>query len=246
MIGPIGPTTFKCLIDERRGSEVEIGDASAEVFIPHVKLKRWGGECSVSMWFAEDGALQEAGANRVRWSNENVEVWMHPLLPREAHVVGPDGQEHVFTQCEEGGFEVNIILKKKPGKSMATRLRNMLPFMRSDEYFTLAMPMEVEGLVFYHQPALHPDHPTWCEEEGGVSICPENVVGSYAVYHAAKGNMHSSREEAEKYKAGKAFHIYRPRLTDATGASVWGNLTIDDVNGYYIVDIPWSFLDKAV
>ena len=69
------------------------------------------------------------------------------------------------------------------------------------------------------------------------SIRPDNVVGSYAVYHQSERNG--------QYKAGKAFHWYRPRIEDSKGTWVWGELFVDAQAGIATITIPQSFLDKA-
>jgi len=86
-------------------------------------------------------------------------------------------------------------------------------------------------LNFYYQPELTP------EEIAEGAQRPENVVGSYAVYHASKAN--------NQYKAGKAFHIYRPKIIDADGVEIWGELNVDTQTGKLTVTIPQDFLDKA-
>ncbi len=61
------------------------------------------------------------------------------------------------------------------------------------------------------------------------------VVNSYAVYHNEKQN--------NKYKTGKAFHIYRPIIIDANGNEIWGDMEIgEDVLN---IIIPQDFLDNA-
>jgi len=75
---------------------------------------------------------------------------------------------------------------------------------------------------------------------------PENVAGSYAVYHDMKMSFHKSQERAEKYKVGKAFHIYRPKIIDSEGKWVWEGLNIDIEKGEIIITIPQDFLDNAV
>jgi hypothetical protein len=75
---------------------------------------------------------------------------------------------------------------------------------------------------------------------------PENVVGSYAVYHATKRNIHASAQDAEKYKVGKAFHWYRPLIYDNAGHQTWGILNVDPKAGLRTVTIPQEFLDSAV
>ena len=82
---------------------------------------------------------------------------------------------------------------------------------------SLSLTSRTEGLVFYYQPPLTPE-----EIETGAHQ-PENVVGSYAVYHATRGNLHASAEEAARYKTGKAYHIFRPLVKDAAGNETWGD-----------------------
>jgi len=96
--------------------------------------------------------------------------------------------------------------------------------------------IETSGLDFFYQPELTP------EEIAEGAFRPENVVGSYAVYHSTKGGMNDIN--GKEYKTGKAFHIYRPHIIDAEGKETWGILNI--ANEIYSVEIPQDFLDKAV
>ena len=118
----------------------------------------------------------------------------------------------------EGGHKMIWYLKEKP-------LTNKVEFT-----------IQSKGLDFFYQPEL-----TQQEIDEGASR-PENVVGSYAVYHQTKGGMNDIN--GKEYKIGKAFHIYRPHIIDAEGKETWGNLHIE--NGIYSVEIPQEFLDKAV
>ena len=71
------------------------------------------------------------------------------------------------------------------------------------------------------------------------------MAGSYAVYHQTQEGDYTALG-GKNYKAGKAFHIYRPRIEDATGASCWGELNIDVKAGLLTVTIPQDWLDQAV
>jgi hypothetical protein len=119
---------------------------------------------------------------------------------------------------ELGGLEFEIILKQKPPTNV------------------WSFQIQTQSLVFYYQPPLTP-------QEAGC-IRPENVVGSYAVYHATRTNMHRNLADAQKYKTGKAFHIYRPKLTDALGKTAWADLNISD--GTLTITLPQDFLDSAI
>lgn len=122
---------------------------------------------------------------------------------------------------ERGAYEFEIVLKEAP----ASNVLNL----------TLNVPKELE---FHYQGELTQD-----EIDMG-AVRPENVVGSYAVYHASRGNVHAGAD-GEKYKTGKAFHIYRPWAIDAKGRSTWCDLHIDTETGIASIAIPQKWLDAA-
>jgi hypothetical protein len=124
-------------------------------------------------------------------------------------------------QMEDGGLEFEIILKAKPPTNK------------------IILPIETTGLDFFYQPAL--------TQEGidHGAIRPENVVGSYAVYHSTKSNDYSLRG-GKNYRTGKAFHIYRPKVIDNIGAWAWADLNVDVPGHKLTVTIPQAFLDSAV
>jgi len=153
-------------------------------------------------------------------------------------------------------FELEVLLLEKPKKNKVE--------------FTV----ETKGLKFYYQPEL-----TQKEKDDG-AFRPENVVGSYAVYHESKTNniiypfdksgytldelnekvlseelvakINKKTSEVEyytqgkKYRVGKAFHIYRPKIVDSAGTEVWGDLIVDTNKKVLTVEIPQEFLDNAV
>lgn len=94
------------------------------------------------------------------------------------------------------------------------------------------------GVSFHYQPPL-----TRAEIDAG-HVRPDNVVGSYAVYTDKKDHFVDARGKTiVNYGTGKLAHIYRPFITDADGATIWGVLNIS--NGVMSVTIPGDFLDKA-
>ena len=122
-------------------------------------------------------------------------------------------------QFELGAYEYEVVLNKKP---------------KTNKF---ALNIQNQGLKFFYQPALTPP-----EIEGGC-FRPDNIVGSYAVYHATKGGMVDSR--GKDYKTGIAFHIPRPKIFDARGDWVWGELYYDEIKGLLITTIPQEFLEYA-
>lgn len=214
MLEQINSSTFKL---KHRSVDAEIGNIKSPDFKPHLKLNRWDGECFLAVGFETDETpIPEQAADRLKWKGSKVEAHFYPLEPREV-ITG----KNKSTQNELGGVEFEIVLKEKPASNILT------------------FPIESEGLRFAYQPPLHPDHPTWADRNGDGKadrFCPENVVGSYAIYHATKKN--------NEYMTGKAFHIYRPHLVDALGAEAWADLNIS--NGALTITLPQQFLDEAV
>lgn len=118
---------------------------------------------------------------------------------------------------EDGGFEVEVELDIKP------------------ETNVLMFSLQTKNLDFFYQPKLT------SEEISSGDTRPENVEGSYAVYHKTMKNDFSNRH----YRTGKAFHIYRPWAEDSLGNRVWCELYIDEVTEKLSIIIPQNFLDTA-
>lgn len=159
-----------------------------------------------------------------RWNNEvnfSMRAEEHPeaVIDIEGEVVkykAPSYEVHQYEKPEageDGGFEFEWVLPSKP------------------ESNTLIATIQTKGLDFFYQPTL-----TGEEIESG-ALRPDNVVGSYAVYHRLNKNNH--------YKTGKAFHIYRPEAIDANGNKTWCELYIDIDTEVLTVTIPEKFLESA-
>lgn len=73
---------------------------------------------------------------------------------------------------------------------------------------------------------------------------PDNVIGSYAVYHKTKGGMNDAL--GMDYKCGKAFHVYRPEAIDNKGDKIWGLLHLDEQAGILTISIDQTWLDNAI
>jgi hypothetical protein len=219
----INDTTYELTLPP--GDRVEIGDKDSADFKPCARLNRWGTECSLVLTIPiNEKILPAIQDEKILWQGRDYGA---------EFFVGTDG------------FKFNVILPEKPG--------------------TNVFPLEFgsDNLKFYYQPPLTEEFKEgWSEEfqteikvtetrvtdlDGNVLVNrPEKVVGSYAVYHAARGNIHAGNAEAEKYKTGKAFHWYRPLIYDNAGHTTWGILNVDPQAGLRTVTIPQEFLDKAV
>ncbi len=202
---------------------VIVGDDKQPDFIPQVKLCRWTDEVNFSVRLIDNQTGNETvttATDKIKWAKGNLEIEYFDI---------------------PGGYKMLPYFKKKPKTNKVE--------------FT----MQSKGLDFFRQPPLTEEYQNGYSEEfkkeivvtetqvkdlnGNVLVeRPENVVGSYAVYHQTKGGMNDGA--GKDYKVGKAFHIYRPHLIDANGLEAWGNLHIE--NGIYSVEIPQDFLDNAV
>lgn len=123
---------------------------------------------------------------------------------------------------DEGGFEFEVILKEKPVSNI------------------VELSIQTKELDFFYQPFL-------TEEEllaNPGDSRPENVEGSYAVYHKSKQGDYS-KMGGKNYQTGKAFHIYRPKIVDADGKWAWGKLSIDVEKERLYIEIPQSILDNG-
>lgn len=167
-----------------------------------------------------------------RWSNEVNFSLRHIDNEPGVPVIEYDGEKVMYKKPkievhqydkpeagEDGGYEFEWVLNEPPATNV------------------LQASIKTKGLEFYYQPALTEQEIT----EGANR--PENVVGSYAVYHSTKrDNIVGGKE----YKTGKAFHIYRPEAIDAEGNRTWCEINIDTTTELATVTVPQEFLDKAV
>jgi len=105
-----------------------------------------------------------------------------------------DKEVHLYpldkTEEHAEAFEFEVILKKKPKTNK------------------IVLDIETKGLKFYYQPEL-----TQKEKDEG-AFRPDNVIGSYAVYHESKSGNYEAFPNGKNYMTGKAFHIYRPKIID--------------------------------
>jgi len=221
------------------GDNVFIGDPNEADFKPLFWLSRWTNECHIRLLIGRltKNLMFDEANNCVIWDSDLFTVKAYPK-EKEQKTVTINGRQFTYELSSLGGLEFEAILKKKP----QTNIFNI--------------PIETLNLKFYYQPPLTEEfNPEDCEvytetyiktRNGEEFFRPPEVVGSYAVYHATRTNTHRSKEDAEKYKTGKAFHIYRPKAIDSVGNETWCDLKVDEAKGVLTITIPQDFLDKAV
>ena len=235
MTTPIQLTPTTCRVDLPCGDEVEIGDKDSIDFKPKAKVKRWGGECSLTIELpTNEKVLPVIEGEKVKWKGKDTDIEM---FSKEAD----DGNE-------QGSFEYDIVLREKPKSNIQT-----LNFNSDNLKFYYQPPLTQEfkaGWSEEFQCEIEVNETTVTNKATGDVLVhrPKKVVGSYVAYHATKTNMHPSQVEADKYKTGQAFFWYRPLIWDSSvpRKECWGELYIDKVNGIRTVTIPQDFLDSAV
>ena len=134
--------------------------------------------------------------------------------------VAEDGIKARFYEKNDNDLEFEIELPFKPQSN------------------TIELSIRTKGLNFFYQPELTQD-----EIDNGC-IRPNEVIGSYAVYHNSRRGDYSKAGGAN-YRTGKAFHIYRPEAIDAYGMRVWCNMHIDVKQNIMTITVPQEFLNCA-
>ncbi|OGZ45223.1 MAG: hypothetical protein A2756_01205 [Candidatus Ryanbacteria bacterium RIFCSPHIGHO2_01_FULL_48_27] len=206
--------------------EITIGDKDTKTFTPKATFEKWG-EVSLSVTPEMSGLAKES------------------LALQDEKIVWDDGERQVrfydlaSGATEDGEYEIDVILPAKPKSNV------------------VSFDIQTKNLDFFYQPPLDEEPmdenavqctATRCADEEGNTIAerPENVVGSYAVYYEGGKSGDYSLSGGKNYRTGKVFHIYRPKVIDANGKSVWGELRIDTAIGKLTVTVPQEFLDTAV
>ena len=126
----------------------------------------------------------------------------------------------VVTEVLNENFKIDFLLNEKPDTNI---------FCQTIE--------GAEQYDWFYQPELTP------EEIAEGAERPENVIGSYAVYHKTLANH---RIGGVNYETGKAWHIYRPQVWSLSSSSTkeWADLSFAD--NQLCVTVPQTFLDHAV
>ena len=125
MIEKINETTYRAKLVE---DEIEIGDIKAEYFKPHLKLKRWGEECWMSICLATEKKFESiVENNKLKWKDKKQEIHFYQFE-------FPEPYKKKWTEL--GGIEADVILKEKPDSNK------------------IVFNIETQGLKFYYQPKL--------------------------------------------------------------------------------------------
>lgn len=190
---------------------------------PKVVLQKWNGEISFGITFSEMVASTTGSrqllSDKVNWEAGNQKMTVFPLTAAPL--------------MEDGGLELLIELQSKPAKNV---FNFQLDNWENLDFFFQGPLWKEAGLSGPTEKCTE----TNCVINGDKNTRAENVVNSYAVYYKNHQDYHLGHTN---YATGKAFHIFRPLITDLNGVSTWGELKYE--KGVLSVIVPQKFLDTA-
>lgn len=206
---------------------VEIGDLKSDEFRPQVKILRWDNECNFSVRHIDDAPdvpVVTVENGQIKAVKAKTECHFHKSSVNDGKIEA---------------YEFEVVLKEKPQS-------NKVQFSITTKALRFLYQPPLSEIWEIGQRGAAEITDTEVKDADGRIIChcPENVVGSYAVYHDSKSGDYSLMG-GKNYKVGKAFHIYRPRIIDNNGVEIWGTLNIDIEASLLIIGIPQEFLDNA-
>lgn len=198
------------------GDMVYVGKGT-DTFVPEITMYRFGQECSLTLYEPTINGNTLSQKNAGSTLTGDTIQWASKDIQFLFYPKGIDGQN------DKGSFEYEITIANS--KAGTDKILSSISFLITSN-----------NLNFYYQPELTP------EEVAEGCVRPDNVVGSYAVYHSTKRDHIIGQTN---YRSGKAFHIYRPMLIDNAGNTAWADLIITDTE--LIIDFSkiQDWLNKA-
>lgn len=151
------------------------------------------------------------------WINSNA-----GFVQRDKKIVFEDSiYSHQMYLKDSNSFEWEIILSKKSQRN------------------SFSFKIDCENIVFAYQDTLF-------DYEKEFVHRPDSVLNSYAVYHKYKQGRVNKNDEIYNYQTGKLFHIYRPKVWDSKGDTMWAEINIDTSLNILTIDVDKTFLEKAL
>lgn len=231
------PTTYKAEYDEHFKTVVG-GEEDSSIFTPELKICRWGREAFFKISPRGDfvGKIPvEVGASQIE--QIEIEEKLQKEKIRFYPVVEDDDQEG-------GGFEIETVLVEKPKTNQIVYdidFSDNIEFCFVPPIDELTLPSDISKIITKRTATEGLD-----KDNNVLMSQPERSVGSYAVYLKNHSKMYSSGAKAEKYKTGKLFHIWRPKLIDGLNTEAWADMVVDEQAKTITITAPQSFLDSAV
>lgn len=211
--------------DVRDRIDMEVGDSKQVEFLPQMKMSRWDNEANFSLRY----------------------------IPYKKCLYIPSKQDTILTGiCSDHRVDFFYI----PHKEEDMRGYEFeVTFLEKPVSNVFEFSLRSKNVDFFYQPPLTQEYvpldgeivtPTDVFNKEGFCLRhrPENVIGSYAVYHKVKSGDWKI-PGGKNYRAGKVAHIYRPKLTDSNGVSIWADLKIYQDKNYATITVDQQFLDHA-
>jgi hypothetical protein len=216
-----------------------IGNAASNNFIPQVDVSAWDGECSLTIHLSDQtkttgkGKIHDNSVQLTGTATQDADTGNVAFAATD--IAASFSTSDATVDYPEGALEFDTTLNSRP------------------VHDKVIYNLDFSNVVFYRQPLMteligHDGIVTADDTHGYDALghiicqCPDNVAGSYAIYHA---NPPPNTDKSKIYKTGKIGHIYRPKITDNNGDWVWGTLSIDPVVGTITVTVDHQWLVHA-
>ncbi|UCD20923.1 MAG: hypothetical protein JSW08_00025 [archaeon] len=170
-----------------------------------------------------------SGIEIYKWGESSMKIVLPQLVldnmyetPEGAIIVNHSNFDAIFYMINNKSFEWEVVLKSRPAQNSID-----FPVILSNLDCTKQLPLdeEMQGYNYSFCNATH------CFLEGENLTRPERVVNSYACYHTNKSG--------NEYEIGKALHIYRIKVIDSLGDSIWGEMDISGGTMEITLDRTW-------
>lgn len=191
--------------------------------VPKMTLSKYSGEASLGFQLqglTASGTPPTLGNTMVTWSNAAETMQVIPIA--------------TSTQLEDGGYEINIVLNAKPPSNV---FNFAVTGWQDFDFYYQAPLWQSQGLLMATPNCTDTDCTT---AFGEVMHRPAEIVGTYAVYYKKKDYCIKGCPISINHGSGKAFHILKPIVTDALGATTTatllytpGNLAVTVPPGFY-------------
>jgi hypothetical protein len=225
------------------GDKATIGTGSS-AFIPNVTMYRFGTDSYIALGEPIINGQVLSGKGLSTSITNSVVEWLSKDLIFKFYNK-PIDKQNTF-----GAFEYEIILANSKAGTDAL-------------LGTISFPITSSGLVFYYQtPFTELYQNGWSDQfKCNITVAEslvtntdtgkiireygKDVAGGYSVFYTGVNGLYTNQAEADYYKNGKAFQIYRPYLVDNANNIVYADMTIK--NGYLTIDFTSisTWLNKA-
>jgi hypothetical protein len=154
-----------------------------------------------------NGLRFEPHLRMIPWRGDPVDFAVGlPSLANRAPIINPAKDEVTW---EDNDYRVRFEVLPPSQREPRGGLQQDIILLRPPIQPTLDLPFSSTGLNLWWQGALS------SEDILRGATRPSNVINSIAAYHSTKSHTHRTAKEADQYRTGKAFHLYRFKAIDS-------------------------------